>query len=435
MFYLSIFFGKLFTLTSRFLNLGDGSTWPGHIALRLNPNFLKDIYKKVNLKVVFIVGTNGKTTTSSMIATVLKENNKTLFQNTSGANLKNGIVSAFITNANFLGKINAEYAVIEVDENNLPLLLADITPRAIVVTNLFRDQLDRYGELDTIAKKWALSFKNLTSETNLILNADDPLVASLAKGTQASVHFFGLEDKTENKVHQHASDSIYCPLCKTKLSYSEIYYSHLGHWECLHCKFARPKVELSEISCSLPGTYNKYNALAAGLFLLGEKIPMAKIEEGMKNITAVFGRQEKIVHEGKNIQIFLSKNPTGFNQSLATIFSNSENKNLNFLIALNDNIPDGRDVSWIWDIDFEPYLNNIKSICVSGTRVYDMALRLQYAEDAYGVLSSKYQIEGDLKNAISLALERVNVGETLFVLPTYSAMLDIRKILTGRKIL
>ena len=429
-----ILLGKIIILFSRMFNLGNGSTWPGHIVLKFNPDFLKRITTKSTAKVILVAGTNGKTTTATMITTILKENNKRVFQNTSGANLKNGIVSSFIDQANLLGKINNEYVVLEVDENALPLILKDIIPHSIIILNLFRDQLDRYGELDSIAQKWSIAFESLTSKTNLILNADDPLVVSLGEDTQANLLFFGLNDLTKNKIHQHASDSIYCPLCKTKLNYTQIYYSHLGHWQCWNCKFIRPTPNLSIISCSLPGTYNKYNALATGVFLLGESISQNDINKAMKRITAVFGRQEKITYKGKNVQIFLSKNPTSFNQSLSTIFYDLS-KTYNFLIVLNDAIPDGRDISWIWDIDFEEYINNFKNISISGYRAYDLALRLQYAEEEYNIQKAKYQIEPNLKKAVNNALEKTPFGETLFILPTYSAMLEIRKILIGRKIL
>lgn len=435
MFFISIAVGKIFTFLSKLINVGNGSTWPGHIALKLYPDFLKKITENSKLKIILVAGTNGKTTTSMMIAEILKSNGKKVFQNNSGANLKNGIVSSFITHANTAGKINYEYAILEIDENHLSIILKDIQPYAILTTNLFRDQLDRYGELDSIARKWNIAFQSLTPETRLILNADDPLVASLGDNTKANVFFFGLNDETENKVHQHASDSIYCPRCKTKLIYTKIYYSHLGHWQCPSCHFTRSKPDITDISCPLPGTYNKYNALAAGLFALKEGISQNRIEEGIKNITAVFGRQEKIKYNGKNIQIFLSKNPTSFNQSIATIFSNRISQNYNIFIVLNDNIPDGRDISWIWDIDFEEYINNIKNITISGTRAYDMGLRLQYAQEKYQAPIAKYQIEPDLKKALNSAVEKTPAGETLYILPTYSAMLEIRKILTGKKIL
>ncbi len=435
MLFVYILLGKTIILISRLINFGNGSTWPGHIILKLYPNFLKEITKNSKLKVVFVTGTNGKTTTTTMIATILKGNGKTVFQNTSGANLKNGIASSFIRHSNLRGIINDEYAVIEVDENNLPTVLTDLTPHSILILNLFRDQLDRYQELDSIATKWNLAFKNLTPQTTLILNADDPLIVSLGKNTNARVYFFGLNDETINQTHQHASDSTYCPLCKTKLIYTRIYYSHLGHWQCPNCKFTRPQPDLSNISCPLPGTYNKYNALAAGLFILKQNINQHDMEKIMKNITAVFGRQEKIEYKGKNIKIFLSKNPTSFNQSLVTIFSDSTHKNYNLLVVLNDAIPDGRDISWIWDIDFEEYIGKCSNVTISGHRVYDIALRLQYAQQKYQGLNSKYQVESNLKRALQDSLEKTSPGETLYILPTYSAMLEIRKILTGRKIL
>jgi UDP-N-acetylmuramyl tripeptide synthase len=433
--YLSIILGKIISSISRIADLGSGSTWPGYIVLKFSPGFLKRIIKKnYKLKVVLVAGTNGKTTTTSMITKILKDSGKTVFQNTSGANLKSGLVSSFTAHATLTGKIKYEYAVLEVDENNLSIILKDITPYSIVVLNLFRDQLDRYEEIDNIAIKWNFSFQDLTFQTKLILNADDPLIVNLSQNTKANVCFFGLNDKTENKTHQHASDSIYCPRCKTKLTYTQIYYSHLGHWHCPSCKFTRPIPNLTNISCPLPGTYNKYNALAAGLFLLGENISQNNIEKSMGNIIAVFGRQEKVKYNGKNVQIFLSKNPTSFNQTLDAIFSNPIPKKSSLMIVLNDDIPDGRDVSWIWDIDFEEYINFFSNIVISGYRAYDMALRLQYAQKKYQALSTNYHVELNLKKAINEGLKKTPPDETLYILPTYSAMLEVRKILTGKKI-
>src|SRR5258708_1673272 len=199
MLFFLILTGKMIISISRWSNIGNGSTWAGHIILRLNPKFLRKITDNSKLKVVLVVGTNGKTTTATMIKTILKENGKTVFQNTSGANLKNGIVSSFINYSSLTCKIDYEYAVFEVDENNLPLILDDITPHAIIVLNIFRDQLDRYGEIDSIARKWNTAFRKLTKKTNLILNSDDPLVASLGENVEANLYFFGLNDAETNK--------------------------------------------------------------------------------------------------------------------------------------------------------------------------------------------------------------------------------------------
>lgn len=412
---------------SRLFNLGHGSTWPGHIALSLNPHIVPDLLHNSQTQVILIAGTNGKTTTAKILTTILKEDGKKVIQNTSGANLLNGIASTLLLQTNFSGKLTVDYAVFEVDENNLPLVLEHVTPTSIIALDLFRDQLDRYGELDSIAKKWNAAFQNLTNKTTLILNADDPLIAYLAKDVKAKVQYFGLSDKEKGqKVLEHAADSVYCPNCGSKLKYKKIFYSHLGIWECPHCHIKRPLPNLSEVTSPLPGRYNEYNTLAAVLTAKNLDIQPSVIYAALKNVTPAFGRQERLFYKEKNVQIFLSKNPISMNESLRTITTLGAK---NVLFVLNDRIPDGRDVSWIWDIDIESFKDTFTHITVSGDRTYDMALRMQYA-DIQGVF-----VEENLQQAIDNAIEQVPRDQTLFILPTYSAMLDVRKILTGKKIL
>lgn len=418
---------KAISTLSRKFNFGNGSTWPGHIALKLNPHIIEDILKKSKTNVILVVGTNGKTTTGKVLSTILSENHQKVIQNMSGANLLNGIASSLLLNTNPYGRLNSDYAVFEVDENNLPIVLTHLTPTVIIALDLFRDQLDRYGELDTIAKKWNSAFKKLTPSTTLILNADDPLIAYLAKEVSAKVMYFGLSDKEKGSTKiQTAADSIYCPNCGHKLSYKKVFFSHLGIWECPNCHVKRPLPSLSESYYPLPGTYNKYNTLAAVLAAKELNISQTVIEHALEKVTPAFGRQEKLEVQGKTIQLFLSKNPTSMNEGLKTIIAM---KAKHVLFVLNDRIPDGKDISWIWDIDIESFVNSFKKITVSGDRTYDMALRLLYADN------TNMSIEADLTIALKTAMDNVSEQETLFILPTYSAMLDVRKILTGKKIL
>src|SRR5260221_6786097 len=424
--------GKLIASISKLSNKGHGSTWPGHIALKLNKNFIKSTLHLSKTKVIFIVGTNGKTTTANILSTILKEGKKSVAKNASGANLLNGIASALLLHTNVLGRLTTDYAIIEVDENNLPLILKEITPAAIIALDLFRDQLDRYGELDSIIRKWHRSLTMLPPFTKLILNSDDPLISYLGKDSKLDVSYFGLNEITYNEKLQHASDSIYCPRCKSKLNFSKIYFSHLGDWNCPSCKLTRPAPHMSYTTYPLVGTYNKYNTLAAVLCAKRLGISEEVIEKGLLKVTPSFGRQEKMEIGGKKIQIFLAKNPTSFNETLRTI---SDLGAKNVLIALNDRIPDGRDVSWIWDVDFEDYIDKFKHISVSGDRVYDLALRLQYSQKSEIRNTISLSIEPNLQFAISKSLGLISSEDTLYILPTYSAMLDVRKILTGRKIL
>lgn len=432
--FMIIIIGKIINWISIFLNLGAGATWPGEMVLRINPKILQEFFPKLRKGAIIVAGTNGKTTTSLMIKKILEENGETVIHNGSGANLVNGIVSAFIQYASWSGSIEADYGVFEVDENSLPQVLQQIshsrergnpeyektgTPirsgmtkhLIIVLLNLFRDQLDRYGEVDVIAEKWKKSLKVISSQftvhrktqhITLIANADDPLIAYL--GDKHTV-YFGLEDTTRfQKISEHAMDSQLCPRCGTKLHFKGTFFSHLGHWSCPNCTLTRPKPTITTSSYPLPGLYNRYNTLSATAVAHVLKIPA-----GLTGFTPAFGRQEDV----NGVKIFLSKNPAGFNESIRTAIELGAK---NILIALNDRIPDGRDVSWIWDVDFE-MLPKTSHLFVSGDRALDMAVRLKYS---------------DLKTTVVTEIPDV---PHLFILPTYSAMLEIRKKITGRKIL
>lgn len=423
---LLILFGKIFSFLSKKLNLGHGSTWPGHIALKLNKNFVKNYFLNNKTKIIIISGTNGKTTTAKLIETILKENNKKIFLNSSGANLLSGIASSIILSSSLFKKEYYDFAVFEVDENSLPEVNKTLNPDYIIAINLFRDQLDRYGEVDAITQKWKDSFKNLSEKSVLILNADDPQIAYLGKDLKNKSLYFGLDEKNNNKI-SHGADSTYCPKCFNTLTYNSVYFSHLGNWECQNCGLQKPKTTISSLPYyPLAGEYNKYNFLAGVLLAKQENIKDEVIQKALKKFQPAFGRQEELELNGIKIKIFLSKNPTSFNESLSTINSLKAN---NILIVLNDRIPDGLDVSWIWDTHIEELLQNINNITVSGDRCYDLALRLKYAG------SSEFKIESNLKNAINIALEKTNKNQTLYILPTYSAMLEVRKIIIGKKIL
>jgi len=427
--FLILFAGKIISKTSKILNLGHGSTWPGHIALKLNPNFVNQILKKSKTKIILVTGTNGKTTTTKLLQTILEENNKKVFLNSSGANLLNGIASSIIITSNLNGNLNFDYAVFEVDENTLPQITEKLDPDFIVALNLFRDQLDRYGEINTVAKKWENAYQKL-GDTKFILNADDPQIAYLGDNLDRQTYYFGLNDpKFEYKLQQHAADSILCPKCGNKLNYEAFYFSHLGRWKCDNCKLKRPNPTLESFKYyPLLGSYAIYDTLAA--ILVAQKLGLTneQIEKSLKTFKPAFGRQEIMEIENKKVQLFLSKNPTSFNESLRTININNAK---NLLIVLNDRIPDGTDVSWIWDIDFETLVTQNTKLYLAGDRVYDLALRLKYS----GFETPNENIFENLNDAIHAGLKEIKPSEIFYILPTYSAMLETRKILTGKKIL
>lgn len=421
--------GKAISKTSKLLNRGNGSTWPGHIALKANPNFVRDILSGSEMKTIIVAGTNGKTTTASLIATVLKNNGKSVLQNESGANLLNGVASTILLNTDANGQLTHDYAIFEVDENALPQVLDQVIPDYLVLLNLFRDQLDRYGEINAIAKKWEEKLSLLSEKTKLILNGDDPQIAYLGlrdfgPKTKNSL-YFGL-DETQKKQSQQAADSTSCPRCGAQLVFSKVTFSHLGEWQCKSCGLARPKLKQPSFSSyPLPGAYNKYNTTAAVLVLKEERLTDKQISGYLTDFKPVFGRQEIVTYKNHNVQLFLSKNPTSFNQSFATI---KELGAKTLLLALNDRIPDGRDVSWIWDTDLTG-IEKFEQIIVAGDRVYDMALRIKYED------YKRYKTYERLEDAIQEGISSLDEKETLYILPTYSAMLESRKILTGKKIL
>lgn len=430
---LILLIGKILYLGSRLFKFGGGSTWPGHIALSIKKNFIKEIlYKNPQTKVIIVAGTNGKTTTASMIKKTLKGAGQSVFQNKAGANLLNGIASSIIIKAKLNGILEYDYTVLEIDENTLPQILNQIRPDYLIILNLFRDQLDRYGEINTIAEKWKRAIKNLGGKTKLILNADDPRISYLAEDTKTKNFYFGLEEfeKKESK-QPEPTDSTFCPRCNFKLNYKKISFSHLGDWQCSNCGLKRPNINLGKFELyPLPGVYNKYNTHASVLTLINIGLNTSDIRKSLANFRPSFGRQEEVVFKNKKIQLFLSKNPTSFNQSFQAI---TELGATNILIVLNDRIPDGRDISWIWDTNLSG-IEKFDNIFLAGDRVYDMALRLKY-EIGIKNYESKVKLTEDLDEAINAGIKSVDANQTLFILPTYSAMLEARKILTGKKIL
>jgi UDP-N-acetylmuramyl tripeptide synthase len=439
---------KLVSKFIHLLSLGSGSTWPGHIALKLNPQFVKEVSSASNCKVILIAGTNGKTTTSTLVRTVLKKKGYKVFQNSEGANLLNGIASSYIKHATFLGKIPYDFGVFEVDENTLPIVLQQIVPTAILILNLFRDQLDRYGEVNTIAIKWHESFKKLLPSVHLFLNGDDPQLYFLASDSSAETHYFGVDESVmKQKEIPHDVDSIYCPQCGEKLEYKKMSYSHLGDFKCPKCDFKRKNVVTYNpqiLESSLKGVYNYYNISAAFLFLeTVVKIDSKEASAYLKDFKPAFGRQEIIEYKGRKIFLLLSKNPTGFNQSIEAIKDLSNNHKHNIVVLLNDRIPDGRDISWIWDVEFQNILPAAQSVYISGDRTYDMALRFKYCLDENSKVVSEGEFEkfgnifvnDNLESTLEDVIKKTSENEMIMVLATYSAMLETRKILVGRKLM
>ncbi|MEH1790091.1 MAG: Mur ligase family protein [Nostoc sp.] len=425
---------KSVTFIVRSLRLGAASVLPGSIARRIEPRLLQLLSQQVKNGVILIAGTNGKTTTALLLCTILERKGFRVTHNSTGANLENGLMTALLESTNLLGTLNTDYAILEVDENIVPRVLAPLQPRIILCLNLFRDQLDRYGEVDTISKRWTKVISTLPAETVVIPNADDPTLSNLGQQLPQRVLFFGLNEPEHYlEAIPHAVDSIYCPKCGHSLDYKGVYLSHLGDFTCPKCGFtkSKPTLESSEWSQILVGLYNKYNTLAAATAGIELGVDEATIRDTINNFQAAFGRAEDLVINGKRVRILLSKNPVGTNETIRVVTQSTDKTTL---LVLNDRTPDGTDVSWIWDVDTEKLVERGGTLVVSGDRVYDMALRLRYSQKSTES-NLNLIVEEDLRQAIATALEHTPENETLHILPTYSAMLEVREVLIGRKIL
>lgn len=433
---LIIFVCKIIGWISRIFNFGSGSTWPGHIALTLNEKFIEEVIENnKNLKLIVIAGTNGKTTSTALLQYLLKKFGFKIFTNNEGANLLNGVASSIIKNSNLFTKLKFDFAIFESDELNLPLLLNKISPDKILILNLFRDQLDRYGEVNSIAIKWLKSLETLTKKTEIFINGDDPQLYYIGTKLSQKIKYFGIGKKLMKlKYVPNDVDSIYCPICLTLLKYNQLSYAHLGDFYCPSCRFKRAGInDFSNVNINYPmsGLYNVYNTNAILLLIKSLiNVNVNDVNKWLKKFVPSFGRQEEIVYKNRRVFILLSKNPAGFNQSIQAVREIIINKRANFLIILNNKIPDGLDVSWIWDVDFKPIIDVAKNIYVAGDRLYDLNLRLKY-ESTKSIINT-YE---ELPKAIDEIVRKTKKGERLYVLPTYSAMLEVRKILLGRKLL
>ena len=444
---LATWVAKLTRFLVRLLRLGGGSSLPGLLALWIDPDYIQGLASKL-ARAVLVTGTNGKTTTSSLLTAILRREGQRVAHNTGGSNLLRGVATALAADASLLGKVRARVGVFEVDEATMPEAVAALTPKVIVVSNLFRDQLDRYGEIDKTA---AILRSALTQapQAQVVLCADDPLVCSLGEGRR-QVHYFGIEEPgRQSDELRRATDAPDCPRCGTALEYEANYYGGLGIWRCPEGDLTRPKPavqsgpvslrglsgstltldisgEKAELSLPLPGLYNVHNALAAAATasLLGIAPPAirAALEEGV----SLFGRIEQLDVEGRRVAIVLIKNPAGANQALELLRTEPGQKHL--LLALNDNFADGTDISWIWDTDYERVPPEVSRIWASGQRAPELTLRLKYA----GVKSDLLREEGRLIRAFRAALRELPAETPLFILPTYTALLDLHAHLRRR---
>jgi UDP-N-acetylmuramyl tripeptide synthase len=427
---------------SRVAGRGGGTTLPGKILATLDPKALGTLARRLPRGSALVSATNGKTTTAAITAEILGGRIR-LAHNRAGANLVSGVASAL------LDARGAELGLFEVDEGAFPDVARSVRPQAVCLGNLFRDQLDRYGELELVAERWRTAVAELDPAASAVVNADDPLLADLARG-RANVLRFGLDDPAAARERlPHAADSKYCRSCGSPYDYRAAYVGHLGDYRCPRCHEERPPLDVAarsielaglessafdlvtpqgarRVSLPLPGLYNVYNALAAASLALVLGASLEEIEAGLARFRAAFGRFERIPAGERSVLLLLIKNPAGANEVVRTLVA-AEAPRL-AVVALNDNIADGRDVSWIWDVDFEPLVSGLERLVVTGGRAHELALRFKYG----GVQPGRIEVIPELERALDRGLELTRAGEELIVLPTYTAMLALRRIAAER---
>jgi lipid II isoglutaminyl synthase (glutamine-hydrolysing) len=432
---------------------GGGTSLPGKVLTRVEPHAIGRLARRLDRGSVVISATNGKTTTAAMVASILERTGARLVHNRAGANMAGGVASALAAAARRGGRtLTGDLGLFEVDEFWLGPVVEELEPRAMLLGNLFRDQLDRYGELETIADRWAAVVAK--SPATLVLNADDPLVADLGRGRDAGAPgdspggatpavFFGVDDDSlALPALQHASDSKHCRRCGHAYAYEAIYLAHLGHYRCPNCGQQRPAPSVTatdvrlrgihaaeftlrgrRVELPLPGLYNVYNALGAAALTLSLGVPLDDVVAGLRSVAPAFGRAETLDLGGRPTSILLVKNPAGANEVLRTLAL--EGDGLDLLGVLNDRTADGRDVSWVWDADWELLAPKVGRMTCSGTRAAELALRMKYA----GLAPHRLRVVDDLEAGLDAALQ----GDgPLYVIPTYTALLELRELLTRR---
>lgn len=513
---LAVIGGRTAGALSRRLHIGGGTSIVGIVAQGLYPDILGYLAAQLEHGNIVITGTNGKTTTCGIVGSVLNSAGMRVWRNREGSNLVRGIAGSLVIRALPNGQLRGQgeaISILEVDEAVMPIIVPETHPRVAVFNNLFRDQLDRYGEVDSVMTRWRKAIASMSPDATLVLNADDPSTAVLGENFTGKIIYYGIEDPSldlsqqpNNSPDRHqVIDTRACPHCGSEYEYTLRFYSHMGHYRCPNCDFARPQTtvravkiqsegfdrtrvqvetgngEIQEMVIPLPGIYNVYNALSAAATAQALDLEWKAVAEGVRQFQPAFGRGETVEVEGRTIRLLLAKNPTGFNEVLRTLFSEGIKRNVMFV--LNDNTADGKDISWIWDVDFERAAGMTNSLTLAGTRALDLGVRMKYAgvsaegmsivptaplralkqehptqsnarghgthaqteaEKAAVVADvplatetlDKPTIEAQrlygLDKALDEAIRQTPVGEDLFIVPTYTALMEVHRKLEQR---
>jgi len=449
---LAISAGKLAGASGRLLGVGGGTSLPGLIARRIDPDVLKSVVGASRAKKIVITGSNGKTTTARMTSAMAANNGKRVSHNRAGSNMLQGVTSVAVNFADIFGRLNSDVLLFEIDEGTMPLAMPEISPDVVVITNIFRDQLDRYGELYSVARALDKTLENLPESATILLNGNDPQVANFGQKAKAKRLYFGLETtEVGTPVPEKSADIIRCIHCQEDLQYKVAYMSHLGLYSCPNCGYTLPPLDIAATSIklapdgqgpthvelrtpqgnmsleiALPGLHNVYNAAAAIGASLAAGFEKEKLPAALVSIKPAFGRLEKIQAGDQTIYLSFVKNPTSFNLILRLIAQHAGQKHI--LIAASHTIVDGEDFSWLWDIEVEEIAPEVADVVCSGNKPEELAMRLKYAE----IPVDKISQNADLEPALDAALKNAGPGGTLYILSSYTLTNELRRVMQKR---
>ena len=433
---LAVWAAKLASIAGRLVGKKSSST-PGAIALKLCPDLIRRLSVNVKQGVIVTCGTNGKTTTNNLLNTALQKCGYTTVCNSLGANMLAGVATAFAQACNLAGSLRADWAVLEIDEAYARRVFAHLTPDYMIITNLFRDQLDRYGEID-ITMSLLNEAIDMAGDVKLILNGDDPLTARFGEGRKA--FYFGISEQVLPQVDE-TKEGRFCAKCGKEQAYNYFHYSQLGDYYCPHCGNRRPHIDFDARNVDLSGSmkftvngtpidvnyrgfYNIYNILAVYGALQVMGIQTDRFNQMLSDYKPQIGRME-LIDLGKPFILNLAKNPAGFNQAIQTVMLDKRKKDV--IVAINDMASDGQDISWLWDVDFDKLCDeNLNTLTAAGIRLYDLALRFKYADVKADRITKNMRgaLSGCLRTDAEVCYVLVNYT---MLFPTQNTMLDLQK--------